>query len=67
LTNNPKKVIGLEGYGLTIVERVGIEMEPTDENRRYLTTKKEKLGHLLGFESCAVCASDRGSDPARDE
>lgn len=67
LTNNPKKVIGLEGYGLTIVERVGIEMEPTDENRRYLTTKKEKLGHLLGFESCAVCVGDRGSDPARDE
>ena len=67
LTNNPKKVIGLEGYGLTIVERVAIEVEPTDENRRYLTTKKEKLGHLLGLESCAVCTSGRGSDPAGDE
>jgi 3,4-dihydroxy 2-butanone 4-phosphate synthase/GTP cyclohydrolase II len=67
LTNNPKKVIGLEGYGLKIVERVAIEMEPSATNRRYLTTKKEKLGHLLEFESCTVCASGSGSDPARDE
>ena len=67
LTNNPRKVVGLEGYGLTIVERVGIEIEPTDKNRRYLTTKKEKLGHLLELESCAVCASSRGADPERDE
>jgi 3,4-dihydroxy 2-butanone 4-phosphate synthase/GTP cyclohydrolase II len=47
LTNNPKKVIGLEGYGLKIVERVPIQMPPRDENRRYLLTKKEKLGHIL--------------------
>jgi len=47
LTNNPKKVIGLEGYGLKIVERVPIQMTPGDENRKYLQTKKEKLGHLL--------------------
>ena len=67
LTNNPKKVVGLEGYGLTIVERVGIEIEPTDRNRRYLTTKKEKLGHLLGLESCAVGSKGRGSDTERDE
>ena len=67
LTNNPRKVVGLEGYGLTIVERVGIEMEPTDANRRYLSTKREKLGHLLEFESCAVCASGDGSDSTPDE
>ena len=67
LTNNPRKVVGLEGYGLTIVERVGIEIEPTDRNRRYLTTKKEKLGHLLGLESCAVGSKGRGSDTERDE
>lgn len=47
LTNNPQKIIGLEGYGLHIVERVPIEMEATEENRRYLRTKKEKLGHTL--------------------
>jgi 3,4-dihydroxy 2-butanone 4-phosphate synthase / GTP cyclohydrolase II len=47
LTNNPQKVIGLEGYGLKIVERVPIEVEPADECRKYLKTKKEKLGHRL--------------------
>lgn len=47
LTNNPKKIIGLEGYGLEIVERVAIEMNPTDHNSHYLKTKKNKLGHLL--------------------
>ena len=67
LTNNPKKVIGLEGYGLTIVERVGIEIEPNEKNRRYLTTKKEKLGHLLELESCAVGAGGRGSDKEHDK
>ena len=47
MTNNPRKFVGLEGYGLTIVERVPIEMPPSDASRRYLRTKKEKLGHLL--------------------
>ncbi|WP_170066403.1 bifunctional 3,4-dihydroxy-2-butanone-4-phosphate synthase/GTP cyclohydrolase II [Neomoorella humiferrea] len=47
LTNNPKKIAGLEGYGLQVVERVPIEMCPNRVNRRYLKTKKEKLGHLL--------------------
>jgi 3,4-dihydroxy 2-butanone 4-phosphate synthase/GTP cyclohydrolase II len=47
LTNNPKKVIGLSGYGLTIVERVRIEITPNDYNREYLRTKKEKMGHQL--------------------
>ena len=47
LTNNPKKVVGLDGYGLRIVERVPIQMAANSENRRYLQTKKEKLGHLL--------------------
>lgn len=47
LTNNPKKVVGLDGYGLRIVERVPIQMTPNEENRRYLQTKKDKLGHLL--------------------
>ena len=47
MTNNPKKIRGLEGYGLEVVERVPIEMDCKVENRRYLTTKKEKMGHLL--------------------
>jgi len=47
LTNNPKKVVGLEGYGMTIVERVPIEIKPNEANLRYLRTKKEKMGHLL--------------------
>jgi 3,4-dihydroxy 2-butanone 4-phosphate synthase / GTP cyclohydrolase II len=47
LTNNPRKVIGLEGYGLKIVERVPIQMTPGAFNKSYLQTKREKLGHLL--------------------
>ncbi len=47
LTNNPKKIKGLEGYGLQVVERVPIEMPSKMENRRYLQTKKEKMGHIL--------------------
>ena len=47
LTNNPKKIIGLEGYGLTVVGRVPIEIHPHAKNIRYLKVKKHKLGHLL--------------------
>ncbi|MBI2353438.1 MAG: bifunctional 3,4-dihydroxy-2-butanone-4-phosphate synthase/GTP cyclohydrolase II [Deltaproteobacteria bacterium] len=47
LTNNPKKLIGLQGYGIDIVERVAIETESTSNNREYLETKRDKLGHLL--------------------
>jgi 3,4-dihydroxy 2-butanone 4-phosphate synthase/GTP cyclohydrolase II len=47
LTNNPKKISGLEGYGLTVAEQVPIETPPNAENRRYLATKREKLGHRL--------------------
>jgi 3,4-dihydroxy 2-butanone 4-phosphate synthase/GTP cyclohydrolase II len=47
LTNNPKKIVGLEGYGLEVVERVPIEMQPTQRNRDYLATKRDKMGHLL--------------------
>jgi len=47
MTNNPRKFVGLEGYGLEIVERVPLEVPPSETSRRYLKTKKEKLGHLL--------------------
>jgi 3,4-dihydroxy 2-butanone 4-phosphate synthase / GTP cyclohydrolase II len=47
LTNNPRKVIGLDGYGLHIVERVSIQIVPNQNNLQYLKTKKNKLGHIL--------------------
>jgi 3,4-dihydroxy 2-butanone 4-phosphate synthase / GTP cyclohydrolase II len=47
LTNNPKKITGIEGFGLTVVEQVPIEIEPKPENARYLATKRDKLGHRL--------------------
>ena len=47
LTNNPKKIVGLEGYGLEIVEQVPIQIKPNKFNKNYLKTKREKLGHLL--------------------
>jgi 3,4-dihydroxy 2-butanone 4-phosphate synthase/GTP cyclohydrolase II len=47
LTNNPKKIVGLEGYGLQVVERVPLEMPPTRKNRAYLATKRDRMGHLL--------------------
>lgn len=47
LTNNPRKIVGLEGYGLEIVEQVPIKVNPNPHNRRYLKTKREKMGHLL--------------------
>ena len=50
LTNNPKKMTGIEGFGLTVVEQVPIEVSPNAENRRYLETKREKLGHQLNHQ-----------------
>jgi 3,4-dihydroxy 2-butanone 4-phosphate synthase/GTP cyclohydrolase II len=50
MTNNPKKMVGLEGYGLEITERVPIEMKSCEWNYHYLETKKEKLGHMLKLE-----------------
>ena len=47
MTNNPKKIVGLSGYGLEIVERVPIEIKPQENNREYLKTKKNKMGHIL--------------------
>jgi 3,4-dihydroxy 2-butanone 4-phosphate synthase/GTP cyclohydrolase II len=47
LTNNPKKITGIEGFGLTVVEQVPIETAPTSENLHYLSTKRDKLGHRL--------------------
>lgn len=50
MTNNPKKMVGLEGYGLSVVERVPIEIKPCSDNENYLRTKCVKLGHLMGLK-----------------
>jgi 3,4-dihydroxy 2-butanone 4-phosphate synthase/GTP cyclohydrolase II len=47
LTNNPRKIVGLEGYGLEVVEQVPIKVSPNPHNARYLKAKREKMGHLL--------------------
>jgi 3,4-dihydroxy 2-butanone 4-phosphate synthase/GTP cyclohydrolase II len=49
LTNNPKKIVGLDGYGLEVVERMPIEISSNEDNRKYLQTKREKMGHLLSL------------------
>src|SRR5205809_4710699 len=58
LTNNPKKISGLEGFGLRVVEQVPIEMPPNAENRRYLATKREKLGHRLHHQDLRFDAEE---------
>ena len=53
MTNNPKKIIGLNGYGIKIVERIPLQIPARKENMKYLSTKKEKMGHL--FEGGYLC------------
>jgi 3,4-dihydroxy 2-butanone 4-phosphate synthase / GTP cyclohydrolase II len=50
MSNNPKKVAGIEGYGLRIVDWVPLQTVPTEENIQYLRTKRDKLGHVLDFD-----------------
>ncbi len=61
LTNNPKKIIGLEGYGLEVVSRLPIEIAASQENQRYLSVKRDKMGHLLKLcdELPSGCAIDK--------
>jgi 3,4-dihydroxy 2-butanone 4-phosphate synthase/GTP cyclohydrolase II len=51
ITNNPKKIVGLEGYGLKIVDRVPLQIEPTAHSARYIETKRDRLGHIYGEAS----------------
>jgi 3,4-dihydroxy 2-butanone 4-phosphate synthase / GTP cyclohydrolase II len=59
LTNNPKKISGLEGYGLTVTEQVPIELPPNAENRRYLAAKRERLGHRLHHQDLKFDPEER--------
>jgi 3,4-dihydroxy 2-butanone 4-phosphate synthase/GTP cyclohydrolase II len=59
ITNNPTKMVGLEAYGLEVVERVPVVIPPNEKNNGYLTTKQEKMGHLLGINAHA-------NDPIED-
>ena len=58
MTNNPKKIVGLEGYGLEIVERVPIEIVPNPLNQGYLETKRDKMGHMI---ACSCTCTDEGA------
>ncbi len=62
LTNNPKKIIGLEGYGLEITKRVPIVTEPKPQNVKYLSTKQKRMGHLLNIEEKKLEDSSRGDN-----
>ncbi len=63
LTNNPKKIVGLEGYGLHVVERVPIEIPATPRNRAYLVTKRDKMGHLLTLTAPPPAARSKRAVP----
>ena len=60
LTNNPKKIVGLGGYGLSVIDRVAIEMDPVDDNVQYLRTKRDKMGHVLHHQDLRF---EEGSEP----
>jgi 3,4-dihydroxy 2-butanone 4-phosphate synthase/GTP cyclohydrolase II len=64
MTNNPRKLVGLEGYGLTVTERVPLEVTPTDTNLHYLRVKKEKMGHILHHQGLQYV--DDGKDEGDD-
>jgi 3,4-dihydroxy 2-butanone 4-phosphate synthase/GTP cyclohydrolase II len=71
LTNNPKKIVGLEGYGLTVTDQIPIQHPPTEHNRDYLRTKRERMGHLLHHQGLALdeemIQNERIADREREE
>src|SRR3954466_6099610 len=67
LTNNPKKIIGLEGYGLSVTDQVPIEHQATDHNRAYLTAKKERMGHTLHHQGLALDEEMIHEEQRKDE
>jgi 3,4-dihydroxy 2-butanone 4-phosphate synthase/GTP cyclohydrolase II len=71
LTNNPKKIVGLEGYGLTVTDQIPIQHPPTEHNAAYLRTKRERMGHLLHHQGLALdeemIQNERRADRERQE
>ena len=67
LTNNPKKIVGLEGYGLTVTDQVPIEHAPGEHNREYLRAKKDRLGHMLHHQGLALDEELLHAEHERDE
>jgi 3,4-dihydroxy 2-butanone 4-phosphate synthase/GTP cyclohydrolase II len=71
LTNNPKKIVGLEGYGLAVTDQIPIQHPPTQHNADYLRTKRERMGHLLHHQGLALdeemLQSERRADRQREE
>jgi 3,4-dihydroxy 2-butanone 4-phosphate synthase / GTP cyclohydrolase II len=71
LTNNPKKIVGLEGYGLAVTDQIPIQHPPTEHNAAYLRTKRERMGHLLHHQGLPLdeemIQSERIADRERDE
>jgi 3,4-dihydroxy 2-butanone 4-phosphate synthase/GTP cyclohydrolase II len=63
LTNNPRKIAGIDGFGLDVVEQVPIEISPQPENERYLATKRDKLGHRLHHQHLRLDATPRPAEP----
>jgi 3,4-dihydroxy 2-butanone 4-phosphate synthase / GTP cyclohydrolase II len=67
LTNNPKKIVGLGGYGLSVIDRVPIEMEPVEDNLEYLRTKRDKMGHVLHHQDLRFDEEGSDAPPAAGE
>ncbi len=67
LTNNPRKIEGLEGFGLTVTEQVPIEVEPQEHNLRYLQAKRDRLHHVLHHQHLKIPVSDLPSEPPRPD
>jgi hypothetical protein len=61
MTNNPAKLVGIEGYGLEVVDRVPLKTQPHEANRHYLETKRTKMGHLLEEEDIAPVSNGKAA------
>ena len=67
MTNNPNKIVGLEGYGLSVTEQVPIESEPNIHNEAYLRTKRDKMGHILHHQGLDLDEEMIHEEEERDE
>jgi 3,4-dihydroxy 2-butanone 4-phosphate synthase/GTP cyclohydrolase II len=67
LTNNPKKIVGLDGYGLSVAEQVPLEVKPNPHNADYLNTKRDKMGHLFAPDEDGELPPEDGEKLPPDE